>query len=196
MENSSNNNSDQDSSESSSVSNREECEVESAEEYAEELETLRKALKEEREKTEDYLNRLKYFQADFENFKKRMERERVLTIALSNERLITNLLSVIDELELAVQAGEAGDKATLLNGVKMTLKNLYETLSHEGLTVIESVGKPFDPGRHEAIEGIPAEGHAEGVILEEVRKGFMLKGKVIRPSIVKVAVSATASQEG
>jgi len=154
------------------------------------LKMLEDALKEEREKSSACLSRLMYLQADFENYRKRMEKEMREAIQLSNERLITNLLAVIDELEMAIQSGEETEnKGALLEGVEMVLKKMYATLGQEGLTKIEAAGRPFDPVRHEAIFKVSTMDYAEGTVIEEVRKGFMLKDKVIRPSVVKVALA-------
>ena len=151
---------------------------------------LEEALKEEREKSNECLNRLMYLQADFENYRKRVAKETREAVQLGNERLITNLLGIVDELEMAIQCGkETENKEALLEGVEMILKKMYTTLGQEGLMKIEAAGRPFDPSRHEAIFKVPTKDYAEGTVVEEVRKGFMLKEKVIRPSIVKVALA-------
>ncbi len=151
---------------------------------------LRKALYEEREKSKDYLNRLMYLQAELENYRKRMEKRINESILFGNERLITNLLSVIDELELAIQAGKKTKKRRpLIEGVEMALKNMLTILRREGLTEIDAVGRPFDPNRHNAVCKVPTDKYAEGTVIEEVRKGFMFRGKVIRPSMVKIATA-------
>jgi len=152
---------------------------------------LEEALRVEHEKSNEYLNRLKYLQADFENYRKRMDKEIREMAQLGNEKLIVNLLNVIDELELALRSGrEAKNKEALLEGVEMTLKKMYATLGHEGLAKIEAVGKPFDPKVHEVVMRVPTKGSDEGVVVEEVRTGFVLRGRVIRPSMVKVAAAA------
>jgi len=154
------------------------------------LKMLEDALREEREKSSACLSRLMYLQADFENYRKRVEKETREAVQLGNEKLITNLLGVIDELEMAIQSGkETENKGALLEGVEMVLRKMYATLGQEGLTRIEATGRPFDPSRHEAISKVPTKDYAEGTVIEEVRKGFMLKDKVIRPSIVKVALA-------
>lgn len=148
---------------------------------------LQKALKEERERSNEYLNRLKYLQADFENYRKRMEKEIRETAQVSNEKLIVNLLSVVDELELALCSGrETENKQALLEGVEMTLKKMYATMGQEGLARIEAVGKSFDPKLHEVAMKVPTKEHDENVVIEEVRRGYMLRDKVIRPSMVKI----------
>jgi len=159
-------------------------------------ERLEKALRKEQEKSKDYLNRLMYLQAELENYQKRTEKRMSELVLTSNERLIANLLSVIDELELAIQAGrKTRKKRPLIKGVEMALKNMCATLSREGLAEIQAVGKPFDPNRHEAVSKVPTKEYAEGTVVEEVRKGFMLRDRVIRPSMVKVAILPNQSSE-
>lgn len=149
---------------------------------------LREALEIERKKSNGYLSDLKYLQADFENYRKRMEKEIRETAQIRNEKLIINLLNVIDELELALRSGrETEDKQAILDGVEMTLRKLSSTLEQEGLIRIESVGETFNPTFHEIMTKISTKERDENVVVEEVRAGYMLGGKVIRPSIVKVA---------
>jgi molecular chaperone GrpE len=96
---------------------------------------------------------------------------------------------VVDELELAVKTAQAANSAqTLIEGVQMTLKRLRKVLELEGVTPIESTGKPFDPSRHNAISAEERDDVENCVVTEEVRKGYMMKEKVVRPCIVKVAV--------
>lgn len=157
---------------------------------------LEKALREEREKSNEYLNRLMYLQADFENYRKRIDKAIRESVQHGNEKLIIKLLGVIDELELAIQSGkESENKEAILKGVEMVLKKMYTTLGHEGLTRIEAVGKPFDPSKHEVILEVPTKDYDEGTVIEEVRKGFMLGDKVIRPSMVKIALASTAQSK-
>jgi len=153
-----------------------------------EVKKLKTALAEEERKSKEYLNRLKYLQADFENYRKRVEKEIYEVARASNEKLIVNLLGVIDELELALRSGqETENKQALLEGVQMTLKKLYATLGQEGLARIESIGKSFDPRLHEVVTKVPVEESDEHVIVEEIRTGYVLRDKVIRPSMVKIA---------
>ncbi|MBS7643015.1 nucleotide exchange factor GrpE [Candidatus Bathyarchaeota archaeon] len=167
----------------------------SKEQLKREIEALKKELCNEQERAEKYLTQLKYLQADFENFQKRIQKEIDQKIQQSNERLIVNLLSVIDELELAVQAGKRTKNSdVIVSGVEMVLKKLYETLGQEGLVRIEAVGKPFDPVKHEAVQKVITNEYADGTIIEEIRKGFVLRDKVIRPSMVKVALAPNASE--
>jgi molecular chaperone GrpE len=151
----------------------------------------------EKRRSEDILTRLKYLQADFENIKKRFDREVEQTKSYCNERIIMQLLDVVDELELAVKNGEVSTQSMkgLLEGVEMTLKKLRKVLEQEGVTEIEDPeGKAFDPSKHNAIAAMETDDAAEGTVLEQIRKGYMMRGKVIRPSIVKVAVKKTQNQ--
>jgi len=153
---------------------------------AEELESLLEA---EKRRSQDYLSRLKYLQADFENLRKRCDREVQQASQYSNERIVISLLDVVDELELAIKtAQEANSAQALIVGVQMTLKHLRKVLEQEGVTPIEAIGKPFDPSRHNAISAEERDGVNDCDVIEEVRKGYMMKGKVIRPSIVKVVI--------
>ena len=129
-------------------------------------------------------------QADFENFKKRQEREAEQLKNYGNERIIILLLEVADELELAVKNGEISTSPeSLIEGVELTLKKLRKVLEQEGVTAIESPqGKAFDPTRHNAIAAVEREDVEDSTVIEEIRKGYMMKGRVIRPTIVKVAV--------
>lgn len=151
----------------------------------------------EQKRSEDYLTRLRYLQADFENFKKRQEREVEQIKNYGNERLIIALLDVVDELELAVKNGEISTSPeSLIEGVEMTLKKLRKVLEQEGVTPIESPeGKIFDPTRHNAVVTEEKDDLPECTVIEEIRKGYMMRGKVIRPTIVKVAVKSTKNNQ-
>ena len=150
----------------------------------------------EKKRSEDYLTRLRYLQADFENFKKRQEREAEQIKNYGNERLVLSLLDVVDELELAVKNGEISTSPeSLIEGVEMTLKKLRKVLEQEGVTPIESPeGKVLDPTRHNAITAVERDDVADSTVIEEIRKGYMMRGKVIRPTIVKVAVKPKQNQ--
>ena len=151
------------------------------------LEELANALEEEKKRSEDYLNRLKYMQADFENLKKRLDRQLEEVRKYSNERLILELLGIMDELEVAVQEGKQTESiAIFLQGVEMIVKKLRKVLAKEEVSPIECVGQAFDPSKHEVIAKV--ENDEEGKIIEEIRKGYIMKGKVIRPSVVKITV--------
>jgi len=157
---------------------------------------LEQLLDGERKRAEDYLTRLSYLQADLENFKKRFDRETEQIKNYCTERLVIQLLDVVDELELAVKNAEISTSPdSLIEGVEMTLKKLRKVLEQEGVTPIESPGgKIFDPTRHNAVAVVEQDNVADGTVLEEIRKGYFMKGKVIRPTIVKVAVKPKNNQ--
>ncbi len=150
----------------------------------------------EKKRSEDYLMRLKYLQADFENYKKRMDRDAEQTRNYCTERIVIGLLDVVDELELAIKNGEISVSAeTLLEGVELTLKKLRKVLEQEGVFAIENPeGKAFDPVYHNAIAAVEREDVDESTVVEEIRRGYVMKGKVIRPTIVKVAVKPKNNQ--
>jgi molecular chaperone GrpE len=144
----------------------------------------------EKKRSEDYLTRLKYLQADFDNLNKRFDREAEQIKCYCTERLVVQLLDVVDELELAIKNGEISTSTeTFLEGVEMTLKKFRKVLEQEGVSPIDNPeGKIFDAARHHAISTVERDDDAESTVVEEIRKGYLMKGKVIRPSIVKVAI--------
>jgi molecular chaperone GrpE len=179
----------------SSAAPMEATEAEQFKPMAQEVEDLKTALANERRRADDYLNKLRYLQADFENYRKRAQREAGEAAQFEREQLMLSLLSILDELELAIQAGERTDnKDALLVGVRVTLRKFTDLLKKEGVTTIEAAGKPFDPRLHEAISTVPRKDCKTPSIMEEIRKGFMMEGKVIRPSIVTVATPVSPMQ--
>jgi molecular chaperone GrpE len=156
-----------------------------------------KLLEAEKKRSEDYLTRLKYLQADFENFKKRSDRQIEEAQKYCTERLVTQLLDVQDELEMALKTAQTADSAKpLIEGVQMTLKKLRKVLEQEGVSPIEcEAGKIFNPACHHAVSAAERDDVEACVVTEEVRKGYKMKDKVIRPSIVKVAVKSSKSQK-
>jgi len=163
---------------------------------ADEMTSLREQLRQEQEKSNEYLNKLLYAQADFENYRRRLNQDVEVRIEAGKAGLIRSLLSVVDELELALNAAKNSEGAeAIANGLEIVLKKFRDLLSSEGLAPIETMGKKFDPAFHEAAERLQCGDKEEGTILEEVRKGFTLKGKLIRPSIVKIAVPHIAESQ-
>ena len=154
----------------------------------EQIQDLEARLAEEQEKAQEYLKRLKYLQADFENYRKRAERQLNDLTARSNEKFVAALLCFVDDLERALDSGkESADGSALLKGVEMIHQNLVRMLEKEGLERIEAVGKVFDPKLHEIVVKIPRSDCKDGLVLEEVRKGFVFKGRVIRPCMVNIS---------
>lgn len=154
------------------------------------LANLEKTLEEERKRNEEYLTNLRYLQADFENYRKRVDREIRELEEFSTLGLVRKLVPVLDDLELAVASATKAEDAGLVEGVKMVQKNLTTALESEGLQTIRALGKPFDPSSHEAVDKVQGKDNSEDIVVEEMRKGYTFKGKVLRPSAVKVEMAA------
>jgi molecular chaperone GrpE len=141
-----------------------------------------------RAEADSYLDDLRRLQADFDNYRKRMLREQTARIASASQGLVAKLLPVLDNFELAVShAEQSRDFDRMLKGVEMVFGELREVLQGEGLVKIEAEGKPFDPERHEAVVAVEQEGAEPGTVVDVVRTGYELRGKVLRPAMVKVA---------
>jgi molecular chaperone GrpE len=138
-------------------------------------------------------DRLLRLAADFENYKKRAARERQEYVALANERLIGELLPILDDLERALSAAEQHEEAQLEEGVRLVHRALGALLERHGVSAIETDGK-FDPHVHEALLSQPSEAE-EGSVLDVVQKGYKLGDRVVRPARVVVAGPAAAEEE-
>jgi molecular chaperone GrpE len=136
-------------------------------------------------KAEEHLNDLKRLAAEFENYKKRAAREQVALSTRATERLVKELLPIVDDLERALEAAEEHEEAKLEEGVRLVHRQLASALEREGLAEIETNGK-FDPHVHEALLSQPSDAE-EGSVIEVVQKGYKLGDKVIRPARVVVA---------
>ena len=131
---------------------------------------------------DQYLDSLRRLKAEFENSRKRQERERARILSMASERLVQELLPVLDNLDRALEAG--GD---IREGVQATREQLAEVLAEEGLLPVASDGEPFDPNVHDAVMGQPSEEHEDGTIIQTFQRGYLLNGKPIRPAKVVVA---------
>ncbi|HEX5973560.1 MAG TPA: nucleotide exchange factor GrpE, partial [Rubrobacteraceae bacterium] len=135
-----------------------------------------------RQERDEYLDALRRLKAEFENSRKRQERERSRILETASERLVVELLPVLDNLDRALEA--EGD---IREGVRVTRDQLADILGNEGLLPVASDGQPFDPNVHEAVMGQPSEDHEEGTILQTFQRGYVLNGKPIRVAKVVVA---------
>ena len=138
-----------------------------------------------RRERDQYLDALRRLKAEFENWRKRQERERSRVLSMASERLVQELLPVLDNLDRALEAG--GD---IRGGVQATRDQLAEVLGDEGLLPVASDGQPFDPNVHEAVMSLLSEEHEEGTIIQTFQRGYLLNGKPIRTA--KVVVSKQA----
>src|SRR3989337_2151686 len=131
---------------------------------------LEQMLDAEKKRSEDYITRLRYLQADFENLKKRCDRQLEESKNYATERIVLELLDVMDELELAVKTGHTSEEAQpLLEGVQMTLKKLRKVLEPEGVSQIECEGNTFDPSKHKATDTAEREGVNGCLVGDEAR---------------------------
>ena len=131
-------------------------------------------------------DRLLRLAADFENYKKRAAREREEYVALANERLVKELLPILDDLERALNAAEQHEEAQLEEGVRLVHRSLASLLERNGITEIDASAK-FDPHVHEALLSQPAEDKESGDVLDVIQKGYRLGDRVVRPARVIVA---------
>jgi molecular chaperone GrpE len=126
--------------------------------------------------------------ADAENFKKRLQREKEEQTRYANETFMRELLPVIDNLERALQhSADAPNQEGLVDGLNMTLKGFFDTLARFGCTVIEAIGKTFDPNFHEAVSQEESSKVEPNTVLKELQKGYMLKERLLRPAMVIVS---------
>ena len=139
-----------------------------------------------RAERDEYLDLLQRAKADFENYRKRAARDQEHLVAHAHERLVRELLPVLDDLERALQAADRHEEAALVDGVKLVEQSLRKALEKEGLTEIETEG-PFDPHVHEAMLAQSRADVEPGSVLEVVQRGYRMGGKVVRPARVIVA---------
>jgi len=156
----------------------------------EELSENKKLVQEKDNLCKEYLKHLVRLQADFDNYKKRQEKKQKEFIEFANERLINNLLTVLDNLERALYSAKNEENVKAIReGINNILKEFQNILNKEGVKPIQSIGHRFDPYKHEAVMTAQTDKYSEDTVTEEFRKGYYIKSKVLRPAMVKVAVS-------
>ncbi len=145
-------------------------------------------LEEEADKAKVYWDKILRLQADFDNTRKRLEREKQDFVKFANEGIILELLNILDDLERTVELAQEKhqDLSSFLKGVEMILTHLYEMLKEYGVKPIEAQGKLFDPHYHEAMMQIENKDMPEHTIVEELQKGYLLNDRMIRTAKVKV----------
>ena len=145
------------------------------------------ALKRERD---DLFDRLLRKQAEFENFRKRMEREKSEYTQFASAELMKEMLNALDSFDLAIRnaAAEAKDSVNMLRGFELIHKQLQDTLTRFGLKPLEAKGKKFDPNFHQAFSTKATNEEEENTVIEEMRKGYTLNGRLLRPAMVTVSV--------
>ncbi|OAT82302.1 nucleotide exchange factor GrpE [Desulfotomaculum copahuensis] len=155
---------------------------------------LERKLAEQAARAEDYYQRLVRLQADFENYRKRTQREREEFFKFAGEQVVTALLPVLDNLERALAAKDQ-DPAGVVAGVEMIHRQLQDVLAKEGLSPLKAVGEQFDPALHEAVMQEESTTACDNTVLEEFCRGYCFKDRLIRPAMVKVARSAKKTGE-
>jgi molecular chaperone GrpE len=150
----------------------------------ESIKDLKKEIEEKDQKIDDYHSSIQRLQADFENYKKRTEKNMSEYIKYANEGLILQIIDIYEDLERALKSDEKGEN--LKEGVELIYKNLKEVLKKQGLAEIPAKGEKFDPFKHEALMAEKHEDYENGMVTEELAKGYLLNDKVIKCAMVKV----------
>ncbi len=153
-----------------------------------ELDEARRALESAEARATEYLESLQRMKAEFENYRKRMVREQTHFLETANADLVTKLLPVLDDLELALQhAVESGVADGLTDGLRLVYVKFLELLKKEGLEEINPEGSPFDPQEAEAMMAVPSADHEDCTVLQVLKKGYRWRGKLLRPAMVTVS---------
>ncbi len=151
------------------------------------LEEIRKNLEQEKKKSESLTSRLLYAQADLENYRKQVSKEFEDQFKFGKREIIRKLIEVKEDISRALQNMNDADLREVAKGLEIIVANVDAMLAEEGVQLIDAVGKKFDPNLHEAVSFSSEEGTDSGIIISELRKGYMLHDRVLRPSMVSVA---------
>ena len=148
---------------------------------------LNEQLDAKQKELEEALQRYLRLAADFDNFRRRTRQELEEVRKTAAERLIGELLPVLDNFERALASARTAFPENVVTGIDMIHRQLWHVLEQSGAQLMGAAGQPFDPARHEAFEQVEADDLPEGTVIEEVQKGYLLNGKVLRPALVRVA---------
>ena len=154
-----------------------------------ELESIKSELRRAKESSESSLNKMRYLMADFDNYRKQMEKQLASKAESIKAELLLKFLNIRDDYirALSMAKQSKSDKEVVIEGLEGILKNIDSLLASEGVRDIESVGTPFDPNVHDAIAYSERNDLAENTVTAEIRKGYMLNGRVLRPSLVEIS---------
>ncbi|MBI2455196.1 MAG: nucleotide exchange factor GrpE [candidate division NC10 bacterium] len=151
-------------------------------------EALREALAAKTQEAERLQGRLLRLHAEFENYKKRMVREKAEFLKFAHEGLILEFLPILDNLERALASARAEAGSTpLLEGLEMIARLFRSVLEKAGVKPMEARGQPFDPGHHQAVAQVESSDQDANLVVEEIQKGYLIEGRVLRPAMVKVS---------
>jgi molecular chaperone GrpE len=154
----------------------------------EELKYVKEELSRVRESSQTNLNKLKYLMADFDNYRKQMEKQVASKVEASRAEVLLKFLSIRDDYLRALEiAKQSKSELVVLEGLEAILKNLDSLLKSEGVMEIETLGTPFDPNIHDALSFSYRDDVPENTVTGEIRKGYMLNNKVLRPSLVEIS---------
>ena len=152
------------------------------------VEQYKNELQKEKEISRELSDKCLRLQAEFENFRKRLQKEKTDFMKYAMENFFKNLLPVIDNFELALESAEkASDIQCLSEGVKLIHMQFLDVLQKEGLACFSSLGEPFNPQKHEAIMQVESDNHHENTVMEELKKGYLLNDRLLRPALVAVS---------
>ncbi|MCY9513502.1 nucleotide exchange factor GrpE [Paenibacillus apiarius] len=155
---------------------------------ADESNPLHTELQQAKEQAEEHYQRYLRTQADFDNFRRRTMKEKEDLAKYASAKVVTELLPVLDNFERALATGqEASETDSFVKGVDMIFRQIQQVMEQEGVQPMNAVGEPFNPEYHQAIMQVESDEYEEGIVVEEVQKGYMLKDKVLRPAMVKVS---------
>jgi molecular chaperone GrpE len=154
-----------------------------------ELESVKSELRKAKESSESSLNKMKYLMADFDNYRKQMEKQVASKAESIKAELLLKFLNIRDDYlrALSVARQSKSEQIVVIEGLEGILKNIDSLLASEGVREIEAVGTPFDPNVHDAIAYSARDDVAENTVTAEIRKGYMLNGRVLRPSLVEIS---------
>lgn len=159
------------------------------------IDNLREALDKKETEYKDLHDKYLRALAETENFRKRVTREQVESIKYANEKILCDLLSVVDNIERAIlHSKEKKDFDALTDGLELTVKEFNTVLEKYGVKCVESIGQLFDPARHHAVATVESNAHQDNIIVEEFRKGYILNDRILRPSLVSVAKKKDGSE--
>lgn len=154
-----------------------------------ELESIKSELRRAKESSESSLSKMKYLMADFDNYRKQMEKQLASKAESIKAELLLKFLNIRDDYlrALSVARQSKSEQVVVIEGLEGILKNIDSLLTSEGVREIEAIGTPFDPNVHDAIAYSERNDLAENTVTAEIRKGYMLNGRVLRPSLVEIS---------
>ena len=164
-------------------------EEEDVETLRDELESVKSELRKAKESSESSLNKMKYLMADFDNYRKQMEKQVASKAESIKAELLLKFLNIRDDYlrALSVARQSKSEQIVVIEGLEGILKNIDSLLASEGVREIEAIRTPFDPNVHDAIAYSARDDLAENTVTAEIRKGYMLNGRVLRPSLVEIS---------